>query len=148
MSQIDVSDPTAYDVTSVHVYVTDENDNAPAFSFPIPSINDTVQLSSASAAVSDHVITTVAATDPDLGVNSRLVYSVADDEFFDVDQRNGQLKIRRALPDQGLESPVTYPVKVGKLNVNRLSYAGQYAAMMTNVTVCPSVRHRLNHGRS
>jgi Cadherin domain len=110
----DITDPNAFDVTSVHIYVTDENDNDPVVLFPVPAVNDTVQLSSASAAIVGHVITTVEASDSDLGVNSRLVFSMADEnDLFDVDERTGKISVRRALPDLGEESAVTYPVKVG-----------------------------------
>jgi len=76
-------------------------------------VNDTVQLSSASALVRGYIISVIRASDSDLGVNSRLVFSMADDDdFFDVDRQNGEVKVKRALPDRGEESPVTYLVKV------------------------------------
>ena len=81
--------------------------------FPDPLVNDTVQLSSASAVTVGHVIGSIEASDSDLGVNSRLSYSMSDeDDLFDVDRQKGDVKLKRALPDRGEQTPVTYLVKV------------------------------------
>ena len=94
----------------------DENDNSPVISILFRDYNDTIQLSSAAASVFGHVVAVVTATDPDAGDNGRLVFSAAggDDDYrlFDVDEKTGEVKVHRALPDVGLEAPVTYHVKV------------------------------------
>lgn len=70
---------------NVTVTVEDQNDNDPRFSKPRYTATIAEDTEIGSAAV------TVMATDPDLGVNAKLVYSLANESqwLFHIDNRTG-----------------------------------------------------------
>ena len=79
---------------SLHVNITDFNDNKPFF---IGSI--TPQDVSEMAEV-DHNIVRVQASDADLGENAEIVYSITQGNelgYFDIDSNNGQIKVSQSL---------------------------------------------------
>lgn len=65
----------AADTTTISVIVTDVNDNAPLIAFPSHS-NDTVKISQ-SLAVGE-IVTSIVASDDDIGPNGQLTYVIAD----------------------------------------------------------------------
>jgi len=86
--------PPLSGTVNVTIYVTDENDNRPSFTFPTTS-NRTVHVSA--RAPVNHVITRLLAHDPDVGKNMRISYKIdfnssgevtRDDDYIKDDERN------------------------------------------------------------
>lgn len=88
---------TKSSMTSVRIYVTDENDNSPVISYPVRN-NDTVYLSSSTPIGSK--VTRVLAQDPDKGCNAKLSYNISrgnENKHFHVDSDTGVITISREL---------------------------------------------------
>jgi len=100
---VDAGASSLYDVSTVHVTVTDDNDNTPVFTHPSTTDNDTAVIQLTSSVHVGHVVTQVRATDADIDVNARLSYSIINDvsgniELFSIDEESGEVRVARSLP--------------------------------------------------
>ena len=72
--------PSLYDVSTVHVSITDDNDNRPIITHPESQLdNDTATIELTSSVLVGHVVTRVRASDADVGDNAKLSYSIVSD---------------------------------------------------------------------
>jgi len=102
----DAAVPTLYDVSIVHISITDVNDNRPIFTHPSLPDNNTAVIQLTSSVHVGHVVTQVKASDADIGVNARLSYSIISDvsgnsqdvELFAVDEESGDVTVAAPLP--------------------------------------------------
>lgn len=96
----DAGVPTLYDVCTVHISVTDVNDNRPVF-LSQHGDNETTAIHLTSPVHVGHVITQVTANDADSGVNAPLSYSLVSGQnaqrLFDIDKKTGQLTVTAPL---------------------------------------------------
>jgi len=106
--------PTLYDVSTVHISVTDDNDNRPVFTHPSSLDNDTAVIQLTSSVHVGHVVTQVRASDADIGVNARLSYSIVNDshdvQLFAIDKESGDVTVAASLPQSS--HAVTYNVVI------------------------------------
>jgi len=104
---LDAGVPTLYDVSTVHIFVGDVNDNHPSFTHPPPSDNHSALVELTSSVRVGHVVTQLSATDDDVGVNAQLSYSIISDDdddddehatqSFDVDAESGEIRVTAPL---------------------------------------------------
>ncbi|KAG7484133.1 hypothetical protein MATL_G00046080 [Megalops atlanticus] len=89
--------PRSSDVT-VHVFVTDENDNAPALVYPTLPEDGVLQLSAPRSAAPGHLLQRIVCVDPDSGHNAWLFYSIApqrEAQQFHIGPHTGELRTAR-----------------------------------------------------
>ena len=125
--------PTLYDVSTVHVTVTDDNDNRPIITHPASQDNDTAVIQLTSSVLVGHVVTQVRASDADIGDNARLSYSIISDvivgdvngnvELFSIDKQSGEVTVASSLPESS--HPVTYHVDVAVRDAGTPSLSSQ-----------------------
>ncbi|XP_062835576.1 protocadherin beta-16-like [Anolis carolinensis] len=87
----------------VHVIVTDENDNAPFFLYPLQNSTSPCNELLPKMAEAGYLITKVVAVDGDSGQNSWLSYELlkaTDPGLFSIGAQNGELKTRRPLTER------------------------------------------------
>lgn len=90
--------PAMKNFVNVSVYIEDENDNPPLIQFPNKQ-NQVIQLSSQTAIGS--FVCRISASDPDLGSNAQLVYTIANGnelETFAIDGKTGAVSTTKSLP--------------------------------------------------
>uniref|UniRef100_A0A8C1PU02 Cadherin domain-containing protein n=1 Tax=Cyprinus carpio TaxID=7962 RepID=A0A8C1PU02_CYPCA len=92
LTAIDGGDPQLSGSIEIHITVLDANDNAPVF------LQSVYKATVTENAPKGTVVSTVSATDPDEGINSKIEYSIAnrqDDarQFFGINQDNGQVTV-------------------------------------------------------
>ncbi|XP_069495463.1 protocadherin Fat 3 isoform X2 [Ambystoma mexicanum] len=97
--------------SEIHLTLEDVNDNPPVFSSD--HYNACVFENTAAKAL----LTRVQATDPDVGINRKVVYSLVDsaDGHFSVDQRSGIIMLEQPL-DRELQSSHNITVKASDLS--------------------------------
>ncbi|XP_036379478.1 protocadherin gamma-C5-like isoform X13 [Megalops cyprinoides] len=91
------SPPRSSDVT-VHVFVTDENDNAPALVYPALPEDGVLQLSVPHSAAPGQLVQRIVCVDPDSGHNAWLFYSIApqrEAQLFRIGPHTGELRTAR-----------------------------------------------------
>ncbi|CAM5170960.1 unnamed protein product [Natator depressus] len=104
--QVEVSDggsPALSSRTVVHVFVTDQNDNAPGIQFPLTGKDSIVQLRIPRSTSPQALITKITAVDLDSGRNAWLSYHLmqaTDPRLFGVALRSGEIRTTRALQEQ------------------------------------------------
>lgn len=79
---------------TLHVNITDYNDNSPVFLLPIPTGKISEQ------AVAGTVIEQLQVTDPDLGVNAAIIFSITAGNslsFFEIEPTTGKVKVKKSL---------------------------------------------------
>nr|XP_060630184.1 protocadherin beta-16-like isoform X2 [Anolis sagrei ordinatus] len=94
--------PMSSDVI-VHVIVTDENDNAPFFLYPLQNSTSPCNELLPKMAEAGYLITKVVAVDGDSGQNSWLSFELlkaTDPGLFSIGAQNGELKTRRPLTEK------------------------------------------------
>uniref|UniRef100_A0A672SCK8 Cadherin domain-containing protein n=1 Tax=Sinocyclocheilus grahami TaxID=75366 RepID=A0A672SCK8_SINGR len=92
LTAIDGGDPQLSGSIEIHITVLDVNDNAPVF------LQSVYKATVTENAPKDTVVSTVSATDPDEGINSKIEYSIAnrqDDarQLFGINQDTGQVTV-------------------------------------------------------
>lgn len=123
--------PTLYDVSTVHISITDDNDNRPLFTHPSSRDNDTAVIQLTSSVHVGHVVTQVRASDADIGLNARLSYSIVNDviisdvELFAIDEESGEVTVAAALPQSN--HAVTYHVVITVSDAGTPSLTSQTA---------------------
>nr|XP_033804886.1 protocadherin Fat 3 isoform X2 [Geotrypetes seraphini] len=97
--------------SEIHLYLEDVNDNPPKFSSD--HYNACVYENTATKAL----LTKVQATDPDVGVNRKVVYSLANpaDGHFTVDRTSGIITLEKPL-DRELQSTYNITIKASDLS--------------------------------
>ncbi|XP_060630175.2 protocadherin beta-16-like isoform X4 [Anolis sagrei] len=96
------SPPLSSDVV-VHVIITDENDNAPFFLYPLQNSTSPCNELLPKMAEAGYLITKVVAVDGDSGQNSWLSYELlkaTDPGLFSIGAQNGEVKTRRPLTER------------------------------------------------
>uniref|UniRef100_A0AAQ5Y9U5 Cadherin domain-containing protein n=1 Tax=Amphiprion ocellaris TaxID=80972 RepID=A0AAQ5Y9U5_AMPOC len=87
----DQGSPSLSSNATVHVFILDQNDNAPAVIYP------------SSAALAGHLVTKVTAVDADSGHNAWISYKVSeatDASLFTVNLYTGEVRTKRAVSEQ------------------------------------------------
>uniref|UniRef100_A0A452IZ84 Protocadherin gamma-C3 n=1 Tax=Gopherus agassizii TaxID=38772 RepID=A0A452IZ84_9SAUR len=104
--QVEASDggsPALSSRTVVHVFVTDQNDNAPGIQFPLTGKDSVVQFRIPRSTSPQALITKIIAVDLDSGRNAWLAYRLmqaTDPSLFGVALRSGEIRTTRALQEQ------------------------------------------------
>uniref|UniRef100_A0A8C3RXI4 Protocadherin gamma-C3 n=1 Tax=Chelydra serpentina TaxID=8475 RepID=A0A8C3RXI4_CHESE len=104
--QVEVSDggsPALSSRTVVHLFVTDQNDNAPGVQFPLTGKDSIVQFRIPRSTSPQALITKIIAVDLDSGRNAWLSYHLiqaTDPSLFGVTLRSGEIRTTRALQEQ------------------------------------------------
>nr|DAA06582.1 TPA_inf: protocadherin beta 5 [Anolis carolinensis] len=96
------SPPLSSDVV-IHVIITDENDNAPFFLYPLQNSTHPCNELLPKMAEAGYLITKVVAVDGDSGQNSWLSYELlkaTDPGLFSIGAQNGEVKTRRPLTER------------------------------------------------
>ncbi|XP_019362128.1 PREDICTED: protocadherin gamma-C5-like [Gavialis gangeticus] len=108
--QVEVSDggsPPLSNRAVVHVFVTDQNDNAPGVRFPAAGRDATVQLKIPRSVPPGALIAKIGAVDLDSGLNAWLSYHLeqaTDAGLFSLALRSGEIRTARALEEQDAEA--------------------------------------------
>ncbi|XP_016410801.1 protocadherin gamma-C5-like isoform X2 [Sinocyclocheilus rhinocerous] len=87
---------------TVHVFILDRNDNAPAVIYPSTSMGSVTHQRMPRSAKAGHLVTTVTAVDADSGHNAWLFYRLAeatDASLFSVNLHTGEVRTKRAVSE-------------------------------------------------
>lgn len=98
----DAGTPPQTSNVTVHVFVVDQNDNAPVILYPTHSEDTGLQLTVPHSAPIGHRVNKIVAVDADSGHNAWLFYSIAtggDSTLFNIDVHTGELRTARKLVD-------------------------------------------------
>uniref|UniRef100_A0A3B3ZQ62 Cadherin domain-containing protein n=2 Tax=Periophthalmus magnuspinnatus TaxID=409849 RepID=A0A3B3ZQ62_9GOBI len=100
----DQGSPSLSSNTTVHVFILDQNDNAPAVIYPSSAGLGSLSLQRMPrSAKAGHLVTKVTAVDADSGHNAWISYKVAeatDASLFGVNQYTGEVRTKRAVAEQ------------------------------------------------
>uniref|UniRef100_UPI003D9CAF24 protocadherin 1 gamma c 5 precursor n=1 Tax=Danio rerio TaxID=7955 RepID=UPI003D9CAF24 len=87
---------------TVHVFILDQNDNAPAVIYPSTSMGSVSHQRMPRSAKAGHLVTKVTAVDADSGHNAWLFYRLAeatDASLFSVNLHTGEVRTKRAVSE-------------------------------------------------
>nr|NP_001103206.2 protocadherin 1 gamma 33 precursor [Danio rerio] len=87
---------------TVHVFILDQNDNAPAVIYPSTSMGSVSNQRMPRSAKAGHLVTKVTAVDADSGHNAWLFYRLAeatDASLFSVNLHTGEVRTKRAVSE-------------------------------------------------
>nr|BAD60798.1 protocadherin2-gamma-c5-sCP1-2 [Danio rerio] len=87
---------------TVHVFILDQNDNAPAVIYPSTSMGSVSHQRMPRSAKTGHLVTKVTAVDADSGHNAWLFYRLAeatDASLFSVNLHTGEVRTKRAVSE-------------------------------------------------
>ncbi|CAM4730226.1 unnamed protein product [Leuciscus chuanchicus] len=99
----DNGSPSLSSNTTVHVFILDRNDNAPAVIYPSTSMGSVPHQRMPRSAKAGHLVTKVTAVDADSGHNAWLFYRLAeatDASLFSVNLHTGEVRTKRAVSEQ------------------------------------------------
>uniref|UniRef100_A0A8C6UZ86 Cadherin domain-containing protein n=1 Tax=Neogobius melanostomus TaxID=47308 RepID=A0A8C6UZ86_9GOBI len=100
----DQGSPSLSSNTTVHVFILDQNDNAPTVIYPSSAGLGSLSLQRMPrSAKAGHLVTKVTAVDADSGHNAWISYKVAeatDASLFGVNQYTGEVRTKRAVSEQ------------------------------------------------
>ncbi|XP_033829793.1 protocadherin gamma-C5-like [Periophthalmus magnuspinnatus] len=100
----DQGSPSLSSNTTVHVFILDQNDNAPAVIYPSSAGLGSLSLQRMPrSAKAGHLVTKVTAVDADSGHNAWISYKVAeatDASLFGVNQYTGEVRTKRGVAEQ------------------------------------------------
>uniref|UniRef100_A0A8C2GX57 Cadherin domain-containing protein n=1 Tax=Cyprinus carpio TaxID=7962 RepID=A0A8C2GX57_CYPCA len=88
--------------TTVNVFISDQNDNAPAVIYPSTSMGSVSHQRMPRSAKAGHLVTKVTAVDADSGHNAWLFYRLAeatDASLFSVNLHTGEVRTKRAVSE-------------------------------------------------
>ncbi|XP_069130868.1 protocadherin gamma-A10-like [Argopecten irradians] len=128
----DLGSPSQNSTSHVTVFVGDINDNGPIIVFPTFD-NKTVKIVYNTG--TDHVITKVIAYDPDLGGNSKLSYTILQDDLtnpFYIDQNTGEIYLAKPLGISDIQT-YTFTVLVEDNGVPRRSSMQNLTIIVTTL---------------
>ena len=134
----DFGKPSLNNTVRVIVKVEDVNDNFPAFDFPSAENKSVIAFNE----ISDTEITTLKASDPDSGINQKLVYFILEgnnEGIFSLDPNSGKLFIVKYIH---LVEDKTYPLSVSVYDKGQPQLSAKEELFITlrytNVTHLPS----------
>ncbi|XP_033989897.1 protocadherin gamma-C5-like [Trematomus bernacchii] len=100
----DQGSPSLSSNTTVHVFILDQNDNAPAVIYPSSAVLGSLSHQRMSrSAKAGHLVTKVTAVDADSGHNAWISYKLAeatDASLFTVNLYTGEVRTKRAVSEQ------------------------------------------------
>ncbi|XP_051766323.1 protocadherin gamma-C5-like isoform X27 [Ctenopharyngodon idella] len=99
----DHGSPSLSSNATVHVFILDQNDNAPAVIYPSTSMGSVSHQRMPRSAKAGHLVTKVTAVDADSGHNAWLFYRLAeatDASLFSVNLHTGEVRTKRAVSEQ------------------------------------------------
>ncbi|XP_051766346.1 protocadherin gamma-C5-like isoform X48 [Ctenopharyngodon idella] len=99
----DHGSPSLSSNATVHVFILDRNDNAPAVIYPSTSMGSVPHQRMPRSAKAGHLVTKVTAVDADSGHNAWLFYRLAeatDASLFSVNLHTGEVRTKRAVSEQ------------------------------------------------
>ena len=103
----DSGTPSLFTLTDVVIALNDINDNAPVF------VNPPNEVDVSESTTSGQEITSVTATDADIGTNAMIVYSISGSSLFDIDASTGAITLDGALD---YETEIEYTVIITAAN--------------------------------
>ncbi|TRZ00274.1 hypothetical protein DNTS_003721 [Danionella cerebrum] len=98
----DHGSPSLSSNATVHVFILDQNDNAPAVIYPSTSMGSVSHQRMPRAAKAGHLVTKVTAVDADSGHNAWLFYRLAeatDASLFSVNLHTGEVRTKRTVSE-------------------------------------------------
>nr|AAT85355.1 protocadherin cluster 1 gamma 30 [Danio rerio] len=98
----DQGSPSLSSNATVHVFILDQNDNAPAVIYPSTSMGSVSQQRMPRSTKAGHLVTKVTAVDADSGHNAWLFYRLAeatDSSLFSVNLHTGEVRTKRAVSE-------------------------------------------------
>ncbi|XP_059396090.1 protocadherin gamma-C5-like isoform X17 [Carassius carassius] len=98
----DHGSPSLSSNATVHVFISDQNDNAPAVIYPSTSMGSVSHQRMPRSAKAGHLVTKVTAVDADSGHNAWLFYRLAeatDASLFSVNLHTGEVRTKRAVSE-------------------------------------------------
>ncbi|XP_073685639.1 protocadherin gamma-C5-like isoform X36 [Garra rufa] len=98
----DHGSPSLSSNATVHVFILDRNDNAPAVIYPSTSMGSVTHQRIPRSAKTGHLVTKVTAVDADSGHNAWLFYRLAeatDASLFSVNLHTGEVRTKRAVSE-------------------------------------------------
>nr|AAT85351.1 protocadherin cluster 1 gamma 27 [Danio rerio] len=98
----DQGSPSLSSNATVHVFILDQNDNAPAVIYPSTSMGSVSHQRMPRSAKTGHLVTKVTAVDADSGHNAWLFYRLAeatDASLFSVNLHTGEVRTKRAVSE-------------------------------------------------
>nr|AAT85349.1 protocadherin cluster 1 gamma 26 [Danio rerio] len=98
----DQGSPSLSSNATVHVFILDRNDNAPAVIYPSTSMGSVSHQRMPRSAKAGHLVTKVTAVDADSGHNAWLFYRLAeatDASLFSVNLHTGEVRTKRAVSE-------------------------------------------------
>ncbi|XP_073686263.1 protocadherin 1 gamma 22 [Garra rufa] len=98
----DHGSPALSSNATVHVFISDRNDNTPAVIYPSTSIGSVTHQRMPRSAKPGHLVTKVTAVDADSGHNAWLFYRLAeatDSSLFSVSLHTGEVRTKRAVSE-------------------------------------------------
>ncbi|XP_056103847.1 protocadherin 1 gamma 22 [Rhinichthys klamathensis goyatoka] len=99
----DHGSPSLSSNATVHVFISDRNDNTPAVIYPSTSMGSVPHQRMPRSAKAGHLVTKVTAVDADSGHNAWLFYRLAeatDASLFSVNLHTGEVRTKRAVSEQ------------------------------------------------
>ncbi|XP_012685429.2 protocadherin gamma-C5-like isoform X34 [Clupea harengus] len=106
--------PARISNATVHVFVLDENDHAPAVLYPALPTDGVLQLTLPLSAGMGHLVQRLVCVDGDSGHNAWLFYSLSghDADFFHVGAHTGELRVARKLTQEEAGLVLSFAVLV------------------------------------
>ncbi|XP_071267176.1 protocadherin gamma-C5-like isoform X5 [Salvelinus alpinus] len=99
----DHGSPSLSSNTTVHVFILDQNDNAPAVIYPSAALGSLSHQKMPRSSKAGHLVTKVTAVDADSGHNAWISYKLAeatDASLFSVNTYTGEVRTKRAVSEQ------------------------------------------------
>ncbi|XP_042158879.1 protocadherin gamma-C5-like isoform X3 [Oncorhynchus tshawytscha] len=99
----DHGSPSLSSNATVHVFILDQNDNAPAVIYPSAALGSLSHQKMPRSAKAGHLVTKVTAVDADSGHNAWISYKLAeatDTSLFSVNLYTGEVRTKRAVSEQ------------------------------------------------
>ncbi|XP_056455880.1 protocadherin gamma-C5-like [Gadus chalcogrammus] len=100
----DHGSPSLSSNATVHVFILDQNDNAPSVIYPSPAVHGSLsQQRTSRSSKAGHLVTKVTAVDADSGHNAWISYRLAeatDASLFAVNLYTGEVRTKRAVSEQ------------------------------------------------
>ncbi|KAI4902023.1 hypothetical protein NFI96_023144 [Prochilodus magdalenae] len=99
----DHGSPSLSNNATVHVFILDQNDNAPAVIYPSPVMGSVSHQRMPRSAKAGHLVTKVTAVDADSGHNAWISYRLAeatDASLFSVNLHTGEVRTKRSVSEQ------------------------------------------------
>uniref|UniRef100_A0AAR2K305 Cadherin domain-containing protein n=1 Tax=Pygocentrus nattereri TaxID=42514 RepID=A0AAR2K305_PYGNA len=99
----DHGSPSLSSNATVHVFILDQNDNAPAIIYPSAAMGSASHQRIPRSAKAGHLVTKVTAVDADSGHNAWISYRLAeaaDASLFSVNLHTGEVKTKRSVSEQ------------------------------------------------